>query len=88
MNISVRKNTCDSSIGEITICAAGSKQEISYHRDDLAHELINAYRDLFDSADDWLAHLSQYIDANEVMQLRPMMLDENGNRSIFDDVDM
>lgn len=50
MKISIRKNTCDNSIGDVTIDMAGIKQ-------------------------------------TEVFQLRPMMLDENSNRSIFDDVD-
>jgi hypothetical protein len=87
MRISIRKNTCDSAIGEATIDATGANITIDYDRDDLAHELVNAYRDLFDNADDWVAHLSMYMDSGEKAQLRPMLLDEDGNRSVFDDVD-
>ena len=67
MRFSIRANTCDGSIGELTIEDGSTKLTVDYDRDDLAHELVNAYRDIFaNDRDAWLKHLSMYIDDEDV----------------------
>lgn len=36
------------------------------HRDDAAHELINAYRDLFADDGAWLKHVRHYVNDGEL----------------------
>jgi len=72
MQLRVRQNTIDPSMGEITISYMNSKTVIDYsERDDIAHELINAYKDLFDAYGDngWQKHLGQYLDKDDVEEM-------------------
>lgn len=69
MDISIRVNTSSSEIGECTIRDGSSQHVFDYDRDDLAHELVNAYRDLFRTNDDWCKHLSHYLDSDDIKSM-------------------
>ena len=67
MDISIRVNTSSREIGECTIRDGSSQHVFDYDRDDLAHELINAYRDIFaNDRDAWLKHLGMYLDDDDI----------------------
>ena len=69
MEISIRRNTCNAEIGEVTIDIGTSKITCDYDREDFAHELVNAYRDLYMDDDKWIEHLSLYLTQQEVSDL-------------------
>ena len=69
MDISIRKNTCDSEMGEATFDSVAGLIKFDYDREEFAHELINAYRDLFDSNDQMLNHLNCYLDRKDICDL-------------------
>ena len=66
MRFSIRGNTCDDSIGELTVEDGSTKLQFDYDREELAHEFINAYRDLFRTNEDWCKHLSHYLDDDDI----------------------
>lgn len=67
MDISIRMNTSSNDIGECTIQDGSSKHVFDYDRDDLAHELLNAYRDIYaNDRDLWLKHLGMYLDDDDI----------------------
>ena len=69
MRISIRINTCDDSMGEFAVEDCGTRITFDYDRDDLAHELLNAYRDIFKEEDKWLDHLSNYLSDGDLVYL-------------------
>jgi len=76
MEISIRRNTCDPEIGEATIDIGTSKITCDYDREDFAHELVNAYRDLYMDDAKWIEHLSLYLTFQEVSELAEKLKDE------------
>ncbi len=66
MQFKIRSNTCDNSIGEITVIDGVTEIKLDYDRDELAHEFVNAYRDLFNNNDDWCKHLANYLDDDDI----------------------
>jgi hypothetical protein len=66
MRINVRRNTCCDDIGEVTFDDGSSKIQFDYDRDDLAHELINTYFDMYRDRDEAMRHLSMYLDKDDI----------------------
>jgi hypothetical protein len=66
MRINVRRNTCCDDIGEVTFNYGNNKIQFDYDRDDLAHELINAYFDMHRDRDEAMRHLSMYLDKDDI----------------------
>jgi len=71
MEMSVRRNTSDPNMGTITINDAVTITIEYSDANDTGHELINAYRDLFNN-EDYLKHLSMYLDSRDVETLREL----------------
>ena len=70
MKISIRVSSISKTFGECTIKAGASTHIFYYDRDDLAHELLNAYRDIYgNDRDAWLKHLSMYLDKGDLDEL-------------------
>ena len=69
MEISVRRNTCNAEIGEVTIDIGTSKITCDYDREDFAHELVYAYRDLYMNDDKWIEHLCLYLTEQEATDI-------------------
>ena len=68
MKMSVKTNTCNPSMGTITIEDVMTITVDYSSANDVGHELINAYRDLFKN-DDYLKHLSMYLDESDIEAL-------------------
>ena len=56
-------------MGEAELSITGNTIRFDYDREDFAHDLINAYRDLFDSNEQMLSDLNQYLDSNDINEL-------------------
>lgn len=69
MRFIIRKNSVDSSIGVLAVEDGATTIKIAYDRDELAHELLNAYRDLFSTNEGWLKHLAHYLDKGDIKEL-------------------
>jgi hypothetical protein len=71
MQISVRINSCRDDMGEATIDTGYSKITFDYDRDEFAHQLVNAFLDLYGSGGrgEAMRYLSTYLDADDVQAI-------------------
>ena len=69
MNIIVRQNQSDHTMGQLTIADIWTIKVDYSDRDDIAHEFINAFFDMYRDRDKALKYLSRYLDESDVSVL-------------------
>ena len=71
MEISILVSPASKTFGECMISYDESTPvRYVYDRDDFAHELLNAYRDIYGTdRNAWLKHLSMYLDKSDLDEL-------------------